>query len=98
MSKSITIPTNRGSRITVVINEEEYVYAAGETVTVPNEVAALIEDAIANEPSGTRVSADDALLAGVEAEIAAVEEEIDALDERVTALEDAGDDTDSEGD
>ena len=54
MSKSITIPSDRGSRITVNINGVEYVYAAGATVTVPDEVAAVIENALAEKPAAGR--------------------------------------------
>lgn len=95
MSKSITIPSNRGSRITVKINETEYVYAAGATVTVPDEVAAQIADMIANDPGGTRATATDELLAGVTGDISDLMDAVGALDDRVTALEEAaeGDDT-----
>lgn len=41
MSKTITIPSDKGSRVFVTINGREYVYKAGEAVTVPDEVAAL---------------------------------------------------------
>ena len=44
MSKSITIPGAAGCRITVVLNGTKYIYTAGETATVPDEVAALLED------------------------------------------------------
>lgn len=44
MSKTITIPDDRGSRVYVTINGRDYVYTAGETVTVPDEVAALFEN------------------------------------------------------
>ena len=44
MSKQITIPTDKGSRVHVTINQTNYVYKAGDTVTVPDEVAALFED------------------------------------------------------
>lgn len=44
MSKQITIPTDKGSRVYVTINNVNYVYKAGDTVTVPDEVAALFED------------------------------------------------------
>lgn len=44
MSKQITIPTDKGSRVYVTINNVIYVYKAGDTVTVPDEVAALFED------------------------------------------------------
>lgn len=43
MSKTIRIPTDKGSRIVVTINKEKYIYEAGDTVTVPDEVAALLE-------------------------------------------------------
>lgn len=46
MSKSVTIPTNLGyeNSMTLYINGKTYNYTPGETVTVPDEVAALIED------------------------------------------------------
>ena len=44
MSKQITIPSDKGSRVFVTINNTNYVYKAGDTVTVPDEVAALFED------------------------------------------------------
>jgi len=43
MSKTITIPSDRGSRVFVTINGKDYVYKAGITVSVPDEVAALFE-------------------------------------------------------
>ena len=43
MSKQITIPSDKGSRVYVTINNTNYVYKAGDTVTVPDEVAALFE-------------------------------------------------------
>lgn len=43
MSKTITIPSDRGSRVYVTINGKDYVYTAGATETVPDEVAALFE-------------------------------------------------------
>ena len=47
--KTITIPTNYDPfRLTV--NGKEYVYAGGSTVSVPDDVADVIENAIANEP------------------------------------------------
>ena len=49
MSKTITIPDDRGSRVYVTINGRDYVYTAGETVTVTDEVAALFEN---NEVNG----------------------------------------------
>lgn len=106
MSKSITIPSDRGSRITVKVNGREYTYPAGASVTVPDEVAAAIENMLAMDPGGVRKSADAAFLEGVEKEIDGVrddirevsddikemEESIDDLDKRVTALEEAAED------
>lgn len=98
MSRSIVIPSDRGSRITVVINGKEYVYAAGATVTVPDEVAAVIADMLAMDPGGTRGTANEELLAGVEEEIAGVagdlatlDGKVDGLDTRLTALDDETD-------
>lgn len=102
MSTSITIPSDRGSRITVVINGVTYVYQAGATVTVPDEVATAIANMLAMDPGGTRKSMRDEMLEGVSGDIDDVKEDIDdikddidALDERVTALEEAGEDTES---
>lgn len=44
MAKTITIPSDKGSRVYVTINQTNYVYKAGDTVTVPDEVAALFQD------------------------------------------------------
>ena len=48
MSKTITIPGADGVRITVVLNGTRYIYTAGETATVPDEVAALLESNAGN--------------------------------------------------
>ena len=110
MSKSITIPSDRGSRITVVINGMTYVYQAGATVTVPDEVAAAIANMLAMNPGGTRKTMLDEMLEGVSGDIDDVKEDIsdikddiddikddiDALDERVTALEEASEETEEE--
>lgn len=53
MGRIITIPTNCNPYI-VVINNHVYVYKAGETVEVPDEVAEAIEDAIELEPKPKR--------------------------------------------
>ena len=58
MSKTIVIPTDRGSRVRVVINHKVYEYAAGTTQTVPDEVAALLSDSAAEAPvTGRRATA-----------------------------------------
>ncbi len=46
MSKTITIPTDLGyeNSMTVYINGKSYTYTPGDTVQVPDEVAALISD------------------------------------------------------
>lgn len=51
--KTIQIPMN-SNPFTVVINNHEYSYTAGETVEVPDEVAAAIEDALELEPKPIR--------------------------------------------
>ena len=43
MSKTIRIPDDRGNPVNVVINGKKYIYTAGDTVSVPDEVAALFE-------------------------------------------------------
>ena len=42
MSKTVTIPSDV-TRMEIHINEEVYIYAGGSTVTVPDDVAALLE-------------------------------------------------------
>lgn len=49
MSKMVTIPENHKPFI-VNINNREYIYRGGETVEVPDDVAEVIEDAVALEP------------------------------------------------
>lgn len=34
MSKSVTVPTNKGNPVVVYCNGKKYIYTAGETVTV----------------------------------------------------------------
>lgn len=48
MSKQITIPSDNGTPVVVVLNGVKYSFAAGDTVTVPDEVAALFESNEAN--------------------------------------------------
>ena len=43
MSKTITIPSDKGNPVFVTLNGVRYTYRAGETVSVPDEVAALFE-------------------------------------------------------
>ncbi|MBO7252314.1 MAG: leucine-rich repeat protein [Oscillospiraceae bacterium] len=47
--KTIQIPMN-SNPFTVVINNKEYSYTAGQTIEVPDEVAGAIEDALELEP------------------------------------------------
>lgn len=96
MSKSITIPTNRGSRIVVTINGTTYTYQAGATETVPDEVAAIIED-YTRDPVSTRETAGDQLNTIV-GSILELDTSVTALDARVTALEEAAEGEDSEDD
>ena len=51
--KTIQIPMN-SNPFTVVINNSVYQYKAGESVEVPDEVAAAIEDALKLEPKPIR--------------------------------------------
>ena len=44
MSKTVTIPNDKGNPVIVVINGVKYIYPAGSTQTVPDEVAALLAD------------------------------------------------------
>ena len=63
--KTIQIPTNSDPFI-VTINNSVYIYAAGETIEVPDEVAAAIEDAIKLEPKPKRYLSKFAQLVGGE--------------------------------
>ena len=73
MSKTITIPSDRGSRVIVEINGVQYIYAAGSTVTVPDAVAACIADSEAMKPGGYRESGFDEAHVGLEARVEALE-------------------------
>ena len=55
MSKTITIPSDL-TRLEVEINGVHYTYTGGETVEVPDDVAALLQNNAANSPAalGTR--------------------------------------------
>jgi hypothetical protein len=44
MAKTITIPSDQGNPVVVVLNGKKYTYTAGDTVSVPDAVAALIEN------------------------------------------------------
>lgn len=96
MSKSIKIPDTL-TRIEVTVNGKTYVYKGGATVTVPDEVAALLERNAANAPSGVRTSAEDEKLAditgavaGVKADVEGLRADVEGLETRVAALEDDG--------
>lgn len=73
MSKSVTVPTNKGNPVVVYCNGKKYIYTAGETVTVPDEVAELFANSKATEPV-TRTDTNDL-------------QKIEALETRVTAAE-----------
>lgn len=62
MAKTITIPTDLGyeNSITLYINGKSYTYKPGETVSVPDDVAELIEDMELQKVSGGRAPADQA--------------------------------------
>lgn len=49
MSKRITIPSDNGTPVIVHLNGVKHTYTAGDTVTVPDEIAALFES---NEGNG----------------------------------------------
>ncbi|MBR5093884.1 MAG: hypothetical protein IK095_02195 [Oscillospiraceae bacterium] len=55
MAKKVKIPGNV-TRLEIVINGVSYVYKGGQTVSVPDEVADLLENNSLNAPSGTRVT------------------------------------------
>lgn len=64
MAKTVTIPADV-SRMEITINNKTYVYQGGATVSVPNEVAALIENNAANKPGGTRPASEPLNAAGL---------------------------------
>ena len=95
MAKTITIPTNKGNPVQVVINGKRYKYTAGASISVPDEVAALFDDNKANEPvTGgdttdlEKIEALDAKIGTLAGRVSAADGEIDGLDERLTALDD----------
>jgi hypothetical protein len=90
MAKSIKIPDDRGSRITVWINGVEYVYAAGATVTVPDEVAAAIADMLAMDPSGVRETALEEAMEGYTGEIGNINAELGQVAADVEELKNKG--------
>ena len=53
MSKTVTIPSDV-SRMEIIINEKTWTFAGGATVTVPDEVAALIATNASNKSQGKR--------------------------------------------
>ena len=96
MSKTIKMPTDRGSRIAVEINGEKHIYAAGVEYTVSDAVSAAIADSLAMKPKPEEGSAKAADLAEVNAAIAEVagdladlSADVDGLDTRLDALDDA---------
>lgn len=95
MAKTITIPTNKGNPVQVVINGKRYKYTAGASVSVPDEVAALFDDNKANEPvTGgdttdlEKIEALDTKIGTLAGRVSAAEGEIDGLDVRLTTLDD----------
>ena len=95
MAKTITIPTNKGNPVQVVINGKRYKYTAGASVSVPDEVAALFDDNKAMEPvTGgdttdlQKIEALDAKIGTLAGRVSAAEGEIDGLDVRLTTLDD----------
>lgn len=44
MARTITIPSDKGNPVFVTLNGKKYTYTAGETVSVPDEVAALFDN------------------------------------------------------
>ena len=78
--KTITIPTNHNP-YTVVINNKEYTYKGGETISVPDEVAEAIEDALELEPKPKRYLSKYAKI------VAGILDEIDTKElEGITAI------------
>ena len=63
--KTIQIPTNSNPFV-VIINRDVYSYIAGETIEVPDDVAAVIENALALEPKPKRYLSKFAQLVGGE--------------------------------
>ena len=95
MAKSVTVPTNKGNPVVVYCNGKKYIYTAGETATVPDEVAELFANSKATEPvirtdtnDLQKIEALDAKIGTLAGRVSAAEGEIDGLDERLTALDD----------
>jgi len=95
MSKSVTVPTNKGNPVVVYCNGKKYVYTAGETATVPDEIAELFANSKATEPvtGGDTTDLDkiEALAARVtaaEGSITGLGSSVTGLDTRLTALDD----------
>lgn len=59
MAKTITIPTDLGyeNQMVLTINGKTYSYTPGDTVSVPDEAAALIADMERQQPGGIRTPA-----------------------------------------
>lgn len=92
--KTITIPED-STRLVVVINGTTYVYAAGETVSVPDEVAAAIMESQDLKPrtGGDTSEADkiadlNAKIKALTRTMATIADDVDVLDGRVDALDD----------
>ena len=64
MAKTVTIPADV-SRMEITINNKTYTYPGGATVSVPDEVAALIAANQANKPGGTRPASEPLNAAGL---------------------------------
>lgn len=88
MSKSVTVPTNKGNPVVVYCNGKKYIYTAGETVTVPDEVAELFANSKATEPVTRTDTNDLQKIEALETRVTAAEGNITGLGARVTALDD----------
>ena len=94
MSKTIKIPEDRGSRVIVVINGVTYVYKAGITVTVPDEVAAAIAIGEDMKPKpGNDMSQQQQIdelrksLKEMQIDLDTVSEAVEDLDDRMDAVD-----------
>lgn len=88
MSKSVTVPTNKGNPVVVYCNGKKYIYTAGETATVPDEVAELFANSKATEPVTRTDTNDLEKIEAIAARVKAAEGNITGLGARVTALDD----------
>jgi len=94
MSKTITMPTNRGSRIIVEINGVKHIYAAGVQYTVADDIAVVLENFFADpKPAHDQTQEQDIKdlqkqVNKLGSDLGEVSGAVDGLDSRLDALDD----------